>query len=209
MLYPPKTGSTSLKKCIIKSNVNFDTFDKDYHQPNTHLYLSELLDCFKITDLENYKITQIFRDPYQKFISAYYNFIRELPQEFHTKNLNLNDFVIKYEECLKSENYINCMYDEPKWVYNFITNKIHFGFTRYFVPQLKWNDINANVMYFKFDNIVKDVSKLSDYIGVNLLQFDCYNKNNIKSDEIQKFNDKSLEIIFRLYKEDINFYQKL
>jgi hypothetical protein len=101
------------------------------------------------------------------------------------------------------------LYDESKWVYNFIVNKIHFGFTRYFVPQLKWNDLNANDMNFKFDNIVKDVSNLSDSIGVNLLQFERYNKNNIESDKIQKFNDKSLEIISRLYKEDINFYQNL
>jgi len=209
MLYPPKTGSISLKNCFVDSKIYFDAFDPKYHQPNTHLYLSELLDCFKIDNHEEYKIGQIFRDPYKRFVSAYYHFIPHLPQHFKTRSLKLNDFVLKYEECLNSEDYIKCMYDDPEWVYRLINNKINFGFTRYFVPQLKWNDINANVRYFKFDDIVKDTNTLSQYTGLELQQFKHHNKNGNKLENIETLNDRSLEIISRLYKDDIEHFQKI
>jgi hypothetical protein len=207
-LYPPKTASSSLKNCLVNSKIRFNHFG-EYHQPNTHLFASELVDCFKIENIESYKIIQLFRDPFKRFVSGYYHFIPHLPNHYKAKSLNLNDFVSFYEECIISDDYIKCMYDDPEWPIRFIKDKIHFGFTRYFIPQLKWNDLSLNVRYFILEDISKDITVLSDYIGHELKELKFLNKNSNPSHKIELLNDNSIEIIGRLYKEDIQFFNTL
>jgi len=194
-LTPPKTASNSLRNSLALSNIKFNDFDPNYHKPNTHLYLSELVENFKIKNIENYKIIQIYRDPFEKFRSAFYHFISLIPNHFKVVKLSLNDFVLHYKECITSDNYVKCMYDDPNFVYSLIENKINFGCTRYFVEQYKWNDLSQDVKYLDISNI----NYISEFLGYEIPKI---NHLNVFYGKKEEFNNESVQIISDLYKKD-------
>ena len=192
---PPKTASNSLRDSLMSSKIKFDRFDPKYHKPNTHLYLSELVENFKIDNIDDYKILQVYRNPFEKFRSAFYHFQVLIPYHFKVTKMKLNDFVLHYKDCITSENYINCMYDEPSYVYDLIERKINFGCTRYFVEQYKWNDLDKNVNYID----ISDIDNLCEIIGYNIPKI---GKLNVFRHTKEELNDTSIEIIQNLYHKD-------
>lgn len=194
-LMPPKTASNSLRKSLLDSEIIFDNFDPDYHKPNTHLFLSELIENFKIGNPEEYIIFQIFRNPLEKFVSAFYNFRSQVPPYFFITKIGLNEFVMLYQECLKSENYINCMYDDPYYVRDMINNKIHFGFTRYFLEQNKWNDVNMKVNYIDFNRINSSLESFG--IKIPELTFE-----NVGFKNKETLSENSVKILNEIYSRD-------
>lgn len=198
-LMPPKTASNSLRDSLMLSNIKFDKFDPNYHKPNTHLYLSELVENFKIDNVDDYQIIQVYRDPFEKFKSAFYHFKSLIPPHFKVIKLTLNEFVQHYKDCITSEDYIKCMYDEPEFVYDLIRRKINFGCTRYFVEQYKWNDLNKNVTYVD----ISELNNLPEIIGYNLPKI---GRENVFKQTKEDLNQTSLDIIQNLYSKD--FYLK-
>lgn len=196
-LTPPKTASNSLRDTLLSSKIKFDDFDPNYHKPNTHLYLSELVENFKIENVDEYKIIQIYRNPFEKFRSAFYNLTSWIDGELKKPNLKLNEFVLQYRDCILSDNYIKCMYRDPEFVNNLIRRKINFGFTRYFVEQYKWNDLNKNVYYLD----ITKINTLSEVIGHEIPKIYSLNKFVGQKEE---FDGTSIEIITELYKKDFN-----
>lgn len=196
-LTPPKTASNSLRSSLELSKIKFDKFDPWYHKPNTHLYLSELVENFKIENVSEYKIIQIYRNPFEKFVSAFYHLIKLVPNTFKITKMGLNEFVKHYSECFKSESYIECMYDDPSYVRDLVSRKINFGGTRYFVEQYKWNDLGLDVKYIDISNI----NSLSQEIGIDLPKIGVANKF---SGEKESLNSNSIDIISELYKRDFS-----
>lgn len=194
-LMPPKTASNSLRDMLNLSKIKFDKFDPNYHKPNTHLYLSELVENFKIENVDEYKIIQIFRNPFEKFRSAFYHLTSLVDGHLKKPNLTLNEFVLHYRDCILSDDYVKCMYKNPEFVYDLIRRKINFGFTRYFVEQYKWNDINKKVHYLDISKI-DTLSDLTGYDIPNIL-----NKNVFKGQK-ETLNDVSIQIISELYEKD-------
>lgn len=196
-LMPPKTASNSLRDALLSSKIKFDDFDPNYHKPNTHLYLSELVENFKIENVDDYKIIQIYRNPYEKFKSAFYHLTSLIDGCLMKPNLGLNEFVIQYRDCILSDDYVKCMYKDPEFVYDSIRKKINFGFTRYFVEQYKWNDLNKKVHYLD----ISKIDTLSEVIGYELPKIWRLNKMRGQKEEL---NENSMQIIFELYDKDFN-----
>lgn len=194
-LMPPKTASNSLRKSLLDSEIVFDSFDPNYHKPNTHLYLSELIENFKIENPEEFRIFQIFRNPLEKFVSAFYHFRPHMPNYYFISKIGLNEFVLFYQECLKSENYVSCMYDDPLYVQSMINKKIHFGFTRYFVEQNKWNNLNMKINYIDF----RQINSSFENFGINIPQLEYENVNPIKKETL---NETSERILKEIYEKD-------
>lgn len=196
-LMPPKTASNSLRESLISSQIKFDSFDPNYHKPNTHLYLSELVENFKIDNVDEYKIVQIYRNPYEKFKSAFYHLTSLIDGRLTKSNLGLNEFVIQYRDCILSDDYVKCMYRDPEFVYDSIRKKINFGFTRYFVEQYKWNDLNKKVHYLD----ISKMDSLSEVIGYELPKIWSLNKFRGQKEEL---NENSIQIISEIYEKDFN-----
>lgn len=195
-LTPPKTASNSLRGSLtLSSKIRFNNFDPSYPKPNTHLYLSELVENFKIDNIDEYQIIQIYRNPFEKFRSAFYHFQMLVPSNFKVTKMNLNEFVLHYKDCINSEDYINCMYDEPNYVHDLIKRRINFGCTRYFVEQHKWNDLNKNVIYLD----ITKIDELSNIIGVEIPKI---GRDNIFLGEKENFSDFSLDILSKIYEKD-------
>lgn len=196
-LMPPKTASQSLRNALWNSDLNFDSFQNSFNPhnlPNTHLYLSELIDRFQIKNLDEFRIFQIYRDPLEKFVSGFYNFLEFIPKDFKIQNLNLNEFVIYFRDCYNSDDYPKCLYDRPNFISECIEKKINFGGTRYFVHQHKWNDLNQKINYLD----INQINLLNEKLQTSL-RIPFYNTCR-KTKEI--LTDLSIEILSKIYKED-------
>ena len=75
LLLPPKTASNSLRKLLMDSGFYFRPPIRKVDYPIYHLTLSEICYVYNIPidQLTNYKIIQIVRNPYDRFISAWFH----------------------------------------------------------------------------------------------------------------------------------------
>ena len=208
-LTPPKTASSSFNYCLDASPIKFDNFDKNYYKPRTHLYLSELIECFQIENIEDYKIIQIFRNPYERFVSTYHHFLGLLPVTYKIREMEINEFVVFYKNCLESDDFISCIYEEPEFVKILTSQKVSFGNSRYFVPQVDWNDLNLNVNYFNLNDVSKDISEISNFIGFDLKELGFRNVNPERKPAKDVLSEESINIIKNLYKKDFLTFEKL
>ena len=70
---------------------------------------------------------------------------------------------------------------------------------RTLLSQTQWNDMNADVLYLKLEDISKDVKILADEVGVYLPQLDKINAQDYESID---FSEKFIQIIEKVYKSD-------
>ena len=91
---PPKTASNAIKQTLEKHGVTFSNPTKKTNSPLIHLKLTEIVDLFEIDNLNEYKIFQIVRNPYDRFVSSYFHQMRILHNMRSIKfiNYDLNEF---------------------------------------------------------------------------------------------------------------------
>ena len=182
-LMPPKTASKSVKECLLDCSLEFDTFDNTEIDTD-HLYLSELVRYFDVENLLQYKIIQVVRNPYQRFYSSYIYSKTELPIDFFAERF--------YKSVMDGK-----VIDFVKEHYEGDTNSV----LRTLLSQTQWNDMKADVLYLKIEDISKDIKVLSDEVGVYLPKLEILNSQNYES---INFSENFIQIIQKLYKKDID-----
>ncbi len=205
-LSPPKTGSTSLKWCLMSSKISVDPVINIQNHPTKHLLLSEILKAYdiKLEELNQYKIIQIIRNPFDRFVSAVYHqniiikknytvseYLEKLNKYFYTLPNNQDLFYEKF-------------YEIPSHKENNFKNN-EWGGLRFWFKQEWWNDVGADINYFKLESIKENLGELSEFINIKLSDFQHArpgesNRNN----KYQKYFDETTRIHFEnLYISDV------
>ena len=175
-LTPPKTASKSLKECLLDCSLDFEPFENTLVDTD-HLYLSELVKYFDLENLLQYKIIQVVRSPYDRFVSAYISSGSEM---------SLDDF---------AESFYNSIFNSE-----IKDEKESYFKNRAFLNQTQWNDMRADVVYLKIEDVSKNIKVLSDEVGVYLPELETLNSQDY---ERMNFSEKFIHIINKIYKKDI------
>ena len=206
---PPKTASTSLTNTLKKSGISF-LIPNQVTSPLSHLKLDEIIKIYDVHNLAEYKILQVVRDPYQRFISAYFQLMKIIHNvdNIKFKNYELNQFTKHLYESKKSENFITNFFGNTSFVENKIKNNEGWGGTRLFDTQISWKNLDCEITYFKLEDISRDVSSLSNLINLPINSFDFLNSTG-KKNYLEMIDEEMKRIINELFYDDFKSFQYL
>lgn len=204
LLLPPKTASNSLRKLLIDSGFRFRPPLRKVDYPIYHLTLSEICYVYNIPmdQLSNYKIIQIVRNPYDRFISAWFHQMDILNKEMSLDNLidklNQNIHLLPVETDSFYENFYGSIKHKEK---SFAIG--NWGGLRFYFSQTYWNDLNAKVYYFKLEELTKDISPLSKLINFQLTNLPKIKVNSSTRTNFENYlNENQKKQIQRLFSDD-------
>ena len=213
-LLPPKTGSTSLKRCIMEAGVHFSTPTKQVDYPVYHSTLTEIMEAYNVREdeLGDYKIIQIVRNPFDRFISAWKHQTEIVSRFTNTPHytISLSEMIdkVKNHKHLLPNN-IDDFYIQFYGDLSFKTNSFKngtWGGMRFWCDQIWWNNITNTTNYFKLEDIKKDTTELSDYIGLKLPKLPHIKPNmhsKRDSDYRAYYTDGDMESVNKLFNNDI------
>lgn len=201
---PPKTASNSIRGLLETSGFVFCKEEHPINHPQIHLKLSEIVELYNVDNLEDYKIIQVTRNPYIRFVSSFFFQHKILPRDYVPtfKNYNLEQFTKHLVQAINSKDFIKSFYGDPSFVHHNIRNGINWGGSRLYDTQVSWNDTNHEITYFKLEHISHDLTPLKEF-----LQLECAELPNINSQKLQ-FDYTSLltpdvkQIISNIFCED-------
>ena len=204
LLLPPKTASNSLRKLLIDSGFHFRPPLRKVDYPVYHLTLSEICHVYNIpiNQLESYKIIQIIRNPYDRFISAWFH-----QMDILKTKISIDALIEKLNQHIHLlPNEIDAFYEK---FYGSITHKEksftrgNWGGLRFYFNQTYWNDLNAKVNYFKLEDLTDDIDPLSKLINYQLVNLPKIKVNSsTRADFNSYFNKEQKKQIQELFKED-------
>lgn len=206
ILLPPKTASTSITNSLTKSGIRFDGAKKILDYPTFHLKLSEICEWHQLDDISNYTIIQFTRNPYYRFVSAYYQLMRLIT---NNKNLLIHgmefkEFTRHLDKSKSSENFIKTFFGDDSYYYENVKQKLNWSGVRMFEEQVSYNDLNSNINYFKIEDVLSNMSQVSELFGVDINPVINLNKNPINVDYDKLLDDEVMEIIHRNFINDFN-----
>lgn len=199
---PPKTASNSIRALLQQFEYVFSPHLKAV-LPQIHLRLSEIIDFHDVTDLSEYKIIQITRNPYHRYVSSFFHQNRIIPEKcnFSFKNYNLTEFSKHLLDSKKSSNFIESFYGDSSFINNSIKRGESWGGSRLFDTQVSWDDIGTNVEYFKLENLTTDISELKNFLGVNLKKLPLINSWGL-TNHMDLITPEIKDIVVELFDED-------
>lgn len=199
---PPKTASNSIRHSLEHNGVNFFIDNNPY--PQIHLKLSEIVKRYNVENVSDYKIIQIVREPYHKFVSSFFFQKKIVPQEFDVifRNYSLEEFSEHLVDSLKSENFIESFYGNKSYVEYCIKSGKSWGGSRLYDTQKSWNDLGLDVTYFKLENIKDDTSELEKFIGIPIKKLSHINSQNIQTRYTELITPRVRDIVIEIFKED-------
>jgi hypothetical protein len=208
VLMPPKTASNSLRETMMNNGIKFSNPIKKISTPLIHLKLDEIIKIFEVGNLSNYKILQVTRDPYTRFVSSYFHLIRITQNvgQFKFSNYDFPTFTHHFYESIKSENFIKNFYGDTSFVDNCINNGISWGGSRLFDTQKSWSNSNSNVSYFKLEDISKEISSVNDFLSTEIYFLSNINKSNLEHKYDSMLTPNIKEIILEIFEEDFKFF---
>jgi len=198
-LTPPKCSTHSLKDFLIEGKIETnEPLNFPLNSPFYHPTLNEIVKAYNIKNLFDYKIIQITRNPYNRFISSYIheqkllkkeinldNYISQVKQFKHLLPYNINAF---YKNFYKTLKYKEFYYNENSW-----------GGLRFYFEQNWWNNLKSKIFYFKLEDLNQDSTDLCNFLNIKNIKYPQINKlkyNSILLNENQK------NIIYSLFKKD-------
>ena len=199
---PPKTASNSIR--VLLQHFEY-VFSINYKVvlPQIHLKLSEIINLYHVTDLSEYKIIQITRNPYYRYVSSFFHQNRIIPEKYNLnfKNYNLTEFSKHLLDSKKSNNFIESFYGDTSFINTSIKSGESWGGSRLFDSQLSWNDVGTDVKYFKLENLSSDISELGNFLGVNLKKLPMVNSGGLNN-HMDLITPEIKDIIIELFNED-------
>ena len=208
VLMPPKTASNSLKETIEKNGFQFSIPSQKISTPLIHLKLNEIIKIFEVNDLSEYKILQVTRDPYTRFVSSYFHLMRITHNIRLLKfsNYDFPTFTNHFYESIKTENFIKNFYGSTSFVDHCINNGISWGGSRLFDTQKSWCDAESNVSYFKLENISKEISPINHFLPAKISFLSNINKSNLEHKYDSMITSKIKDIVLEVFEEDFKFF---
>jgi hypothetical protein len=211
VLMPPKTASNSIKQTLEKQGINFSNPTKKTTSPIIHLKLNEIVDLFEIDNLEEYKIFQIVRNPYVRFVSSYFHQMRILNNMRSVKfiDFNLNQFSKHLHNTIKSENFLKNFYGDTSFIERSIKNGVSWGGSRLYDTQLSWKNLNCDITYFKLEEVSVNIQPISDFLKIPLPKLDVVNSFSNGKNYPKLIDNEIKLIIEEIFAEDIKVFQYL
>lgn len=208
VLMPPKTASNSLRVLFEQSGIIFFNDSTITNYPQIHLKLGEIINLYNISDLKKFKIIQIVRNPYERFVSSFF-FQKKITPHYFTPNYmkyNLEEFSEHLVKSKKNENFIESFYGDSSFVNFSISNGISWGGSRLYDTQLSWNDLGEEVSYFKLEEVSKSTESLSYFLKINLPTLPKINSQDLSANYTSLITPKVKEIILDLFNEDFETF---
>jgi hypothetical protein len=210
LITPPKTGTHSITSYIENSGIESEVPVNLVNYPIYHLTLSEICEVYDISydDLDDFKILQCVRDPYNRMISAW----------SHQMNIlgNRIDFTQVLNNVKKNKYLLPNSIDEfYVSFYGGIEHKNksfkagNWGGLRFYFEQNWFNDINANIKYFKLEDLQKSTKELSEYLNIEMLEFPHINKNinDVPESKYKLFySNTQKDMVSEMYSNDIKMF---
>lgn len=210
LITPPKTGTHSITSYIKNSGIESETPVNLVNYPVYHLTLSEICKVYDIShsDLNHFKILQCVRDPYNRIVSAWLHQMAILNREIDFTQLLSN--VRKNKHLLPDKVdkfYISFYGDIEHKNKSFKTG--NWGGLRFYFEQNWFNDINADVKYFKLEDLQKSTKELSEYLNIKVLEFPHINKNTRGIPEYEYklfYSNIQKDMVSEMYNNDIKMF---
>jgi hypothetical protein len=211
VLMPPKTASNAIKQTLEKHGVTFSNPTKKTNSPLIHLKLTEIVDLFEIDNLNEYKIFQIVRNPYDRFVSSYFHQMRILHNMRSIKfiNYDLNEFSKHLHKTIKSENFLENFYGDTSFVQMSINNGVSWGGSRLYDTQLSWKNLDCNITYFKLEDVSLNIQAISDFLQIHLSSLDVVNFSSTNKNYSELIDGEIKHILNDIFEEDIQYFQYL
>ena len=206
VLMPPKTASNSIRTSLENQGV---IFHKDNQTlPQIHLKLSEIIDRYNINKLDDYKIIQIVRDPYLRFISSYFFQKKITPNnnEVIFRNYDLEEFSTHLLNSKKTNNFLESFYGDTSFVNHQIKNGISWGGSRFYDTQTSWNDLGEQINYFKLEEISNNTNKIKELTNLPIVGLTHLNSQNLSIDYNELITPKIKDIVIELFEEDFTTF---
>jgi hypothetical protein len=208
VLMPPKTASNSIRGLLEQSGFIFSRDSKNPNFPQIHLKLSEIAELYDIDDLEKYKIIQIVRNPYYRYVSSFFFQKKIIPRNYTPKfiNYDLEEFSNHLLESKKTTDFVRSFYGDTLFVESLIRNGISWGGSRLYDTQLSWNNLKLNVNYFKLEDLTNSVECLLDHIELKSDVLPNINSQNLTFDYMSLITPNVKKIIIELFDEDFESF---
>jgi hypothetical protein len=210
LITPPKTGTHSITQYLKNGGIENEIPNNFVNYPIYHLTLSEICNVYNISnnDLNNYKILQCVRNPYNRMVSAWRHqliilnkkikFMELLKKIKDHKHLLPNDIDEFYKSFYSSIEHKNKSFRNGNW-----------GGLRFYFEQNWFNDVNANIKYFKLEDLKHSTEELSNYLHIKTLKFPHINKNNDNMDASDYklfYTDVEKNMVNKMYMNDIKLF---
>lgn len=205
VLMPPKTASNSVR--VLLNQLGY-LFKKNQIQtsPQVHLKLDEIVKQYDVTDLSSYKIIQVVRNPYHRFVSSFFFQKKIIPSNF---TVNFRDYTLEEFSNLlllskKSNDFIKNFYGDDSYVNYCIQNGISWGGTRFYDSQIGWNNLGVKVNYFKLEDLSSNVCKLEDFLNTSIDKLPILNSQSLNFDYLSLITPTVKDIVVELFREDFD-----
>lgn len=211
VLMPPKTGSNSVR--VLLNQLGYVFFKNSIQtSPQVHLKLEEIVKQYDVTDLSSYKIIQVVRNPYYRFVSSFFFQKKIVPLNFtvNFRDYSLEEFSSLLLSSKKSNDFIKNFYGDDSYVNYCIQNGISWGGTRFYDNQIGWNNLGVEVNYFKLEDLSLNVSKLEDFLCTSIDKLPIVNSQSLNLDYLSLITPTVKDVVVELFREDFdNFdYEK-